>query len=308
MSAHDARTPLSLRANATARARGAQSVAATQATALISGGDSDTIQEIPLEAIVSNEDQPRKHFDHEALMQLAASIQEHGVLQPVLVRQLALGRYELIAGERRWRASGLAELRTIRAIVLEGVDDLRALEVALLENTAREDLTPVEEARALAALIDELDVSKEAVARRIGKSRAYVSNAVRLLDLPDDVLDLIGAGRLSARHGRELLRLAAQDERRAVGRQAAEAEMSVRALSSLVDGHVPSRPPARTVAPRPADQVALAARIADAISASIAAEVEVRPKGNGFTFYLRSVDAARALAAQLGVAAGELET
>ena len=301
-----ARAPLSLKTNVTARARGAQSLAATQATALITGADADVVQQIPLEAVVANDQQPRRHFDQDALNELAASIAAHGLLQPVLVRRLALGQFELIAGERRWRASRLAGRDSIRAIVLDGVDDVRALEYALLENTARQDLTPIEEARGFAALIDELSVSKEAVAQRIGKSRAYVSNAVRLLDLPDDVLDLIDQRRLTARHGRELLRVGDQQERRVLGRRAAEQDLTVRALAALID-RAATPPSTGRAATASADHLAFSAKLADAITASIGAEVTVRPKASGFTLHLADVADAHALAARLGISAAALE-
>ena len=154
--------------------------------------------------VAPNPHQPRTAFDEQALVALAESIRVRGVLQPVLVRPLPAGTYELIAGERRWRAAGLAELETIPAIVRHH-DDAGSLEVALIENMAREDLNPVEEARACAALTEELGLSREEVGQRVGRSRVAVSNLIRLLDLPDEALELITSGHLSEGHGRALL-------------------------------------------------------------------------------------------------------
>ena len=148
--------------------------------------------------------QPRKSFDAESIAMLAESIAESGVVQPLVVRPLSDGRYELIAGERRWRAAQVAGLATVPA-VLRSEDEMKRLQMALVENMAREDLNPIEEARACAALVEELDLSKEEVARRVGRSRSAISNLIRLLDLPDQVIELLEAGELSEGHGRALL-------------------------------------------------------------------------------------------------------
>ena len=151
-------------------------------------------------------DQPRKQFESEALSQLADSISVHGVLQPIIVRPSGLGTYEIIAGERRWRASRLAGLSEIPALIMEA-DELKAAQVALIENIQREDLNPFEEAAAYAELMRTHGMSQEEVATRLGKSRSAVANAVRLLDLPEEVAELIRSGKLSAGHGRTLLGL-----------------------------------------------------------------------------------------------------
>src|SRR3954447_24076699 len=148
--------------------------------------DDIDLRDIPVGLIAPNPEQPRRHFDEATLAALAESIRQRGILQPVLVRPVAGGTYELVAGERRWRAAGLAGLDTIPALV-RARDDAQALEVALIENMAREDLNPIEEARACAALVEELGLTREEVGRRIGRSRVAVSNLLRLLDLPDDV-------------------------------------------------------------------------------------------------------------------------
>src|SRR2546422_440433 len=166
--------------------------------------ESEELRELPIELIEPNPSQPRRGFDESALVALADSIRSRGVLQPVLVRPLAGGRYELIAGERRWRAAKLAERDTVPSII-RCQTDAPSLELALIENMAREDLNPVEEARACLALVEELGLSREDVGRRVGRSRVAVSNLMRLLDLPDEVLDLLVEGRLTEGHGRALL-------------------------------------------------------------------------------------------------------
>ena len=155
--------------------------------------DMEELRHVPLDLISPSPHQPRRAFDEESLLALAESIKLRGVLQPVLVRPLAGGRYELIAGERRWRAAQVAELDTIPAIVRHR-DDSASLEMALIENMAREDLNPVEEARACAALVEELGLTREDVGLRVGRSRVAVSNLIRLLDLPDEVARAARAG------------------------------------------------------------------------------------------------------------------
>ena len=162
------------------------------------------LRSLAIELIGSNPNQPRKDFDSEALTALAESIRSRGLLQPIVVRPLAGGRYELIAGERRLRASSMAGLEQIPALV-RPTEESERLELALMENVAREDLNPIEEARACATLVEDLGVTKEELGRRIGKSRAAVSNLVRLLALPDEVLAMIEAGELTEGHGRALL-------------------------------------------------------------------------------------------------------
>ncbi|MDQ6916015.1 MAG: ParB/RepB/Spo0J family partition protein, partial [Actinomycetota bacterium] len=162
------------------------------------------LRTLPVEEIEPNPDQPRRRFADDGLAALAESLKDRGVLQPVLVRPLDAGRYELIAGERRWRAARIAGIETIPAIVRPG-DDAASLELALIENMAREDLNPVEAARACVALIDELGLTREEVGRRIGRGRVAVSNLTRLLDLPDEALELLETGALTEGYGRALL-------------------------------------------------------------------------------------------------------
>ncbi len=189
----------------------------------------DELRELPIELISPNPRQPRRHFDEEALNALAGSLGERGVLQPVLVRPKAGGRYELVAGERRWRAAGIAGLETIPALVRPR-EDAVALELALIENMAREDLSPVEEANACMALVEELGLTREQVGLRVGRGRVAVSNLLRLLELPDEALELIQGGVLSEGHGRALLLAKDHGVRRALARSAAAGGWSVRVL------------------------------------------------------------------------------
>ena len=168
------------------------------------GSDRPYLTDIPVADISPNPHQPRVHFDEESLIELASSIAQIGVLQPILVRPVADDRFELIAGERRWRAAGRAGLATIPAIVRTG-DDLGSVEKALIENLHRQDLTPLEEAAAFQQLIEDFGLTHEQVADRIGKSRSAVSNTLRLLGLPPTVQHYLADGKLSAGHARALL-------------------------------------------------------------------------------------------------------
>lgn len=154
--------------------------------------------------IIPNKDQPRKTFDEEALQELADSIRQHGVLQPLLVRPLPTGAYQLVAGERRWRASRIAELKEVPVIIKE-LSDNEAMEIAIIENLQREDLNPIEEAEGLQALIDKCGYTQEEVAVSVGKSRPAITNALRLLRLPEEVRSLTKDGFISAGHARALL-------------------------------------------------------------------------------------------------------
>jgi ParB family transcriptional regulator, chromosome partitioning protein len=185
-----------------------------------------SLMELELSQVHPNRRQPRQRFDEDAIGLLADSIVAEGVVQPIVVREAGEG-YEIIAGERRWRAAQRAGLRTIPAIVRQA-DDRESLILALAENVAREDLNPVEQARAYAVLADELDLTQAEIGRRLGKSRAAVANTLRLLELPDEVLELIEAGQLSEGHGRAILQVSGQDERLGLARQSVARGLSVR--------------------------------------------------------------------------------
>lgn len=161
---------------------------------------------LPISEIEPNQDQPRKSFSQESLAELADSIRDHGILQPLLVRPMPTGRYQLIAGERRWRAARMAGESNVPVIIRE-MSDQEAMELALIENLQREDLNPVEEAMGYRQLIEQYDMTQEKVAQVVGKSRPAVANALRLLNLPEDVLGMVQQGRVSAGHARALLAL-----------------------------------------------------------------------------------------------------
>jgi ParB family transcriptional regulator, chromosome partitioning protein len=235
------------------------------------------LREIPVELIRSNPDQPRTGFDPETLDRLAASVAEAGVVQPLIVRPLRDGRYELIAGERRWRAAREAGLAVVPAVVRDG-DGAERLQTALIENMAREDLNPVDEARACSALVEELGLSKEELALRLGRSRAALSNLIRLLDLPDDVLELLAAGELSEGHGRAILQTRGNEARRDLARRAAAGGWSVRETERRAKAGAGRGHP--KVVPHP-DQEAALARAADALEEALGTEVRVRSARRG---------------------------
>ena len=180
-------------------------------------------------------DQPRKTFEREALELLADSIATYGVLQPIIVRENAdlKGTYEIIAGERRWRAAKMAGLSEIPAVVFDG-DELKAAQVALIENIQREDLNPVEEAMGYGALIDKFGLTQDQVAKQVGKNRSTVANMLRLLDLPDEVLEMLRVGDLSAGHARALLALESEEDMIELANRILAKGLSVREVEALV--------------------------------------------------------------------------
>ena len=195
---------------------------------LIGGAGEAELLHLPVEAVHPNPRQPRRRFEPEATSGLAASIGHQGVLQPVVVRPRTEGGYELIAGERRWRAAREAGVPTIPAVV-RNADDRDALLLGLVENVARENLSPVEEARAYASLIDEFELSLGEVAERVGRSKPSVSNRVRLLELPEDVLWMLARGDLTEGHARAVLALPDDDARRRLARKITQDGLTVRA-------------------------------------------------------------------------------
>ncbi|MEA2155175.1 MAG: ParB family transcriptional regulator, chromosome partitioning protein [Solirubrobacteraceae bacterium] len=258
--------------------------------------DGDDLRLLPVDLITPNARQPRRAFDEAALEALAGSLRERGVLQPVLVRPVAGGTYELVAGERRWRAARIAGLESIPALVRDR-DDGDSLQAALIENMAREDLNPVEEARACAALVEDLGLTRETVGLRVGRSRVAVSNLRRLLDLPDEALELLERGELSSGHGRALLLATDNADRRSLARSAAAEGWSVRTLEARARA-AKERAPAKRAAARPAahpDQQAAAAEIAEALGGALGVEVRVRPRAGGYRVELAFDDPAEAL-------------
>jgi ParB family transcriptional regulator, chromosome partitioning protein len=195
---------------------------------LIGGAPPAELAQLPVDHVHPNPKQPRRRFDHETTAALAESVRSQGLVQPVVVRSRAAGGYELIAGERRWRAAREAGLETIPALVRE-TGDRDALLFGLVENVAREQLTPVEEARAYALLVDEFGLGLGEIAERVGRSKPAVSNRIRLLDLPDEVLAMLERSELTEGHARAVLAVPDQDERRLLARRIVRRRMSVRA-------------------------------------------------------------------------------
>ena len=234
------------------------------------------LRDLPLELIRPNPEQPRTRFDPASITSLAASIADAGIVQPLIVRPLPDGRYELIAGERRWRAAREAGVQTVPAIVRDEAEADR-LQTALIENVAREDLSPVDEARACAALVEDLGLSKEELARRLGRSRSAISNLIRLLDLPDEVLELLASGELSEGHGRAILQVHGNDARRSLARQAAARGWSVRETERHAKG---STSPAPKLVPHP-DQEAALSHAEETLEQALGTDVRVRAARRG---------------------------
>jgi ParB family chromosome partitioning protein len=255
--------------------------------------------ELPVTLIKPNPNQPRTHFDPDALTALAASIEASGVVQPLLVRPLADGSYELVAGERRWRAAQQAGLEKVPAVVRDQAEPER-LQAALIENMVREDLNPVEEAKACSALVEDLGLTKEELARRVGRNRATISNLIRLLELPDEALEMLERKELSEGHGRAILGAVGNDVRRRLAREAKAGGWSVRETENRV--RLAGQPKARPrKAPLDPDQRAALDDATDALEAAIGHEVNVRPRGAGILVELRfdNLDQAHHLAREL---------
>jgi ParB family chromosome partitioning protein len=263
--------------------------------------DAAQLRVLALDVIKPNKDQPRRRFDEDKLQALAESVGDRGVIQPVIVRPKAGGTFELVAGERRWRAAKLAGLDTMPALVQDH-DDATTLEVALVENMARQDLNPVEEARAVAGLVEELGLTREAVGRKVGRSRVAISNLLRLLDLPDDALELLEDGTLSEGHGRAILLAEDQLDRKRLARAAADSGWSVRVTedqarkaNAAADDAAAGGRSAHAIHP---DQAAAATEIADALGGALGIELKVKPRGTGYRVELafESLDDALAVA------------
>jgi ParB family transcriptional regulator, chromosome partitioning protein len=245
------------------------------------------LERIPLELIQPNPRQPRGSFDEQGLTELAESLKANGLLQPVLVRPLPGGGYELIAGERRLRAARLAGFERVPAIV-RSTEESQRLELALIENLAREDLNPVEAARACAALVEELELTKEEIGRRLGRGRVAVSNWIRLLELPDEVLSMLEAGDLTEGHGRALLQ-APRQAQRALAREVRDKQLSVRetearareALAKSADLPSAGKPAALAARTDRADAERARLDAEDALSAALGLEARVRLKRRG---------------------------
>ncbi|HET9242803.1 MAG TPA: ParB/RepB/Spo0J family partition protein [Gaiella sp.] len=232
---------------------------------------STEVLDLPVEAIHPNARQPRKRFEPEATAGLAASLRHDGVLQPVLVRPRRAGGYELVAGERRWRAAREAGLETLPALVRE-TDDRETLLLALVENVAREDLSPVEEARAYAVLVDEFGLSLGEIAERVGRSKPSVSNRLRLLELPEDVLWMLARGELTEGHARAILAIPDDDARLRLAKRVSRDGLTVRATERAArEGGARRRPRSTPVDPALAERARGAAERLTGLPARVSA-------------------------------------
>ena len=242
----------------------------------------DGLRDIPLDLIQPNARQPRRTFDQARLAELAESIRTRGLLQPIVVTPLAGGSFELVAGERRLRAAQMVALETIPALVRD-TDDWERLDLALAENMSRVDLNAVEEARACAMLVDDLGLTKQEVGRRVGRSRVAISNLIRLLDLPEEALELIERGDLSEGHGRALLLCKDHARRRSLALEARDGGWSVRETERRArEAEGQPEPEVKRFAwaihPDLAEALAAAE---DTLSAAFGQPVKVRPRGDG---------------------------
>lgn len=235
------------------------------------------VQSVKVSLIDPKSSQPRKSFDSELLAQLADSIAAHGVLQPILIRESGNGRYQIIAGERRWRAAKLAGLSEIPAITLDR-DDLAAAEIALVENLQRENLNPIEEASAFRALAEEFGMTQEDLSRQVGKSRSFIANSTRLLELPEEVKALVSSGELSAGHARTLLGLRDRDQMLPFARKCIDAGLSVRELEALVKRA--NRPVRETGDETPPFKVDYVAELEHRMMADLGRKVKITSRGD----------------------------
>jgi ParB family chromosome partitioning protein len=259
---------------------GAQSLAGQPAGAAQAGagvterGDGSYYDEVAIGAITPNPRQPRQNFDEEALAELAASIREVGLLQPVVVRKVMPGRFELIMGERRWRACQLASLEHVPAIV-RGTPDDELLREALMENLHREQLNPLEEAAAYQQLLDDFSATHDELARKVGRSRPHISNTIRLLQLPPPVQRRVAAGVLSAGHARALLAVGDPGDQEHLAHRIVAEGLSVRAVEEIVALGQQQARPRRAAARQPAAPALteLADRLSDALETRVKVEV-----------------------------------
>lgn len=236
------------------------------------------VVDLPLADLRPNPYQPRKHFDEVALQELAHSIEEQGLLQPIIVRQSTIKGYEIIAGERRFRATKLLGREKIPAIVCE-MTDTQMFEMAVLENLQREDLTPLEEAEAYASMMRELDMTQEDVAQRLGKSRSYVANYVRLLDLPEALKAYLDAGDLSTGQARTLLGVKDPERRLALAKRVVAEGLTVRQVEALVQAETAPKPMKRPKAlPEKSAQIQANE---DALMDKFGTTVQIAPKRRG---------------------------
>lgn len=237
---------------------------------------SDGPRSLPIDLVQRNPAQPRKHFDEAELTELANSIRTHGVLQPILVRPIAGGRYEIVAGERRWRAAQRAGLHAIPAVVRE-LNEVEVLEIAIVENVQRTDLNPIEEAQGFQALIDRFGRTQEEVAEAVGKSRPHIANMLRLLKLPEDLQDMVRDGRLSAGHARAIL---TAPDPRGLAQRAISEGLNVRDVERLAQQAKDEKHGPRVTSPGYETKSADTRALEQSLSNALGLEVTIAEKGS----------------------------
>jgi len=242
-------------------------------------GAAEPARDLAIDLLKPNRRQPRRRFEEADLQSLADSIRQQGIIQPIVVTPDGKGTYTIVAGERRWRASRLAGLAKVPVAILDAVDDRRLLELALVENLQRSDLNPVEEAEAYATLQKDFSLSHETVAERVGKSRPAVTNALRLLRLPEAVLDLLREGKLSAGQARPLLALESEEQQVALARRAVAENLSARELEELSSGGEGKKSPKSKAKKKPLEVHAAAA--AEKLTLRLQTKVDIARRGRG---------------------------
>lgn len=276
--------------------RGLESLFEDAAPSLESDGG---VRTVPLREIEPDPGQPRKTFPEESLSELADSISQHGLLQPIAVRPQSMGGYRIVAGERRWRACRLAGLTEVPVIILD-VSDQEAMELALIENLQREDLDPIEEACGIQELMDRCELTQEQAARRLGKSRSALANSLRLLNLPPEALELLKAGKLTAGHAKAILGLPSPELQVQAAQLIAEHNLNVRQAEELCRRL--AKEAKEAAAPEPAPRPALPVEVEESLRQTLGNEVSVAYKdGRGsLTVHFYSDDQLRAFANLLG--------
>ena len=253
--------------------------------------DSGGVVTLRLSQIEPNRDQPRKIFSEEALNELADSIREHGVLQPLLVRPLPGGSYQLVAGERRWRASRMAGLQEVPVVIRE-MDEEQAMEIALIENLQREDLNAIEEATGYKQLMERYGMTQEQVAKRVGKSRPAIANALRLLNLPQKVMDMVGEGEVSPGHARALLAFDDQDRIVEIAQKVKTGKYSVRDIERMAKNQDEKKEKAAKAPEEPAwgGKSAFLTEMEIAMSMEMGRKERIIPNGEGGTLQIQFWD------------------
>ena len=245
----------------------------------VAQGEGQSPREVPIGSLVPNRHQPRTHFDEETLGNLAASLKQHGMVQPIVVRRVG-ERYEIIAGERRWRAARKIGVTTV-PVVLKEIPDERMLEFALVENIQRQELNPIEEAKAYYQLGDHLRLTQEQVADRVGKSRPQVANTLRLLRLPQDLQEMVATEKLSPGHAKVLLGIDEAKQQRQLAMETIEGQLSVRALEGRIRQLEKTKGGAASKAKKQHPHTVFIKAVSEELTQTWATRVEIKPKGKG---------------------------